>query len=201
MMLEREDLKRLRLPTAIALLLAGIGVAALLYAENRVAQLQTQKKAVHDAFTAANNRLAKVSEEEQEIRTDLGKFRQFTDRKMTGPESRLEWIETLSTIRQQRRLFEVHYSLDRQRPVDYSGIKNPVFQANRMRLGMLLLHENDLLNFLADLSSTSPSFPALRSCTIARAEAATGGGGPLRPRVRAECTVDMITLKAPEKPA
>ena len=201
MMLERADLKRLRLPFAAALLLAGIGVAALLYFENRLAQGRVQKKVVHDAFVAAGGRLAKVSEEEQEIRHHLVRFRQLTERRMTGPERRLEWIETLATIRQQRRLFAVHYSLDRQRPVDYPGIRDPVFLANKLRLDLLLLHENDLLGFLADLSSTSQSFAALRSCSLARAETAAGAGGPLRPRLRAECTVDMITIKTPEKPA
>jgi hypothetical protein len=205
-MLERADLKQLRLPFAAALLLAGLGIAALLYSQSKLGEARMLQKAGQDRLLAVRGRLAKVSEEEQEIRNNLVEFKQFTDKGMTGEEKRLEWIENLAEIRQRRRLFEVRYNLERQRAVDYPGIPanqkggEAIFLANRMNLELQLLHEGDLLNFLADLGATSPTFPALRSCTIARIEGAAGGGGPLRPRLRADCVVDMITLKAVDKP-
>jgi len=205
-MLERSDLKQLRLPFAAALLLAGLGIAALLYSEHKLAEARKLQKAGQERLQAVRGRLAKVSEEEQEIRNNLVQFKQFTDKGMTGEEKRLEWIENLAQIRQRRRLFEVRYNLERQRAVDYPGIPSnqhgseAIFLANRMKLELQLLHEGDLFNFLADLGSTTQTFAALRSCAIARIEGAAGGGGPLRPRLRADCVVDMITLKAADKP-
>jgi hypothetical protein len=205
--LERADLMQMRLPLAAALLLAGVGIAALVFTEQKLAEARKLQKAGQDRLLAVRGRLAKVSEEEQEIRNNLVQFKQFTDKGMTGEEKRLEWIENLAAIRQRRRLYEVRYNLERQRPVDYPGIPpnqkgvDAIFLASRLKLELPLLHEGDLLNFLSDLAESSQSFPALRSCSIARIEGAAGGGGPLRPRLRADCVVDMITLKAADKPA
>lgn len=201
MMLARADLKRLRLPFAAALLLAGIGVSGLMYAERQAVQAQMAKKAGEERLAAATARLAKVAEEEQEISNNLVQFRRFSERGMTGGEKRLEWIEALAAIRQQRRLFEVHYNLGRQRPVDYPGIasKEAIFMASRLRLEMLLLHEEDLLKVLGDLNTSNQFFSALRSCTLTRAEG-PGAGGPVRPRLMADCGVDIITLRASDKP-
>ena len=205
-MLERSDLKQLRLPFAAALLLAGLGIAAVLFTEHKLTEARKLQKAGQDRLLAVRGRLAKVLEEEQEIRNNLVQCKQFTDKGMTGDEKRLEWIENLAAIRQRRRLYEVRYNLERQRPVDYPGIPQnqkgteAIFLASRLKLEIPLLHEGDLLSFLADLGATSQSFPALRSCSIARIEGAAGGGGPLRPRLRADCVVDMITLKPADKP-
>jgi hypothetical protein len=201
MMLAPADLKRLRIPLAIALVLAGIGVGSLLFAQERFAQAELEQKEAKSRLAAAKAKLAKVSEEEQEISNNLIKFKQFTDKGMTGDEKRLEWIETLSAIRQQRRLFEVRYNLERQRLVDYPGIKgtDAIFMASRLKLELLILHEADLLNFIGDLQSNTHSFASLRSCSITRMDGGAGGGGPLRARLRADCLVDMITIKPPEK--
>jgi hypothetical protein len=205
MMLERSDLKRLRLPLVAALLLAGVGATALVVTENNLAESEQLRKAGHDRYVAARAQLAKVSEEEQEIRNNLVLFKQISDRGMTGAEKRLEWIEALATIQKKRRLFQVQYNLDPQRPVDYPGVaqKQPggagIFMASRVKLELQLLHEEDLLNFFSDLRGSGESFASLRSCSISRAEGAGAGGGPLRPRLRASCVLDMITLKAPDK--
>ena len=205
MMLERSELKRLRLPLAAALLLSGLGVAALVYSENNVAEAEKLKNAGHARLVATRDRLTKVSEEEQEIRNNLVQFKQFEDRGMAGAEKRLEWIEALTAIRQKRRLFQVQYHLDSQRAVDYPGVAedqkggNAIFIANRVKLDLSLLHEEDLLNFLADLATSAGSFASLRSCSVTRTERAGAGGGPLRPRLHATCVIDMITLKARDK--
>ena len=205
MMLERSELKRLRLPLAAALLLSGLGVAALVYSENNVADAEKLKDAGHARLVAIRDRLTKVSEEEQEIRNNLVQFKQFEDRGMAGAEKRLEWIEALTAIRQKRRLFQVQYNLDSQRAVDYPGVAedqkggSAIFIANRVKLDLSLLHEEDLLNFLADLSASAGSFASLRSCSITRTERGGAAGGPLRPRLRANCVIDLITLKARDK--
>lgn len=203
MMLARSDLKRLRLPIAAALLLAGIGVSGLMYTEQKAVEAQQAKKTGEERLAAATARLAKVAEEEQEISNNLVQFRRFSERGMTGGEKRLEWIEALSAIRQQRRLFEVHYNLGRQRPVDYPGIKSAeaIFMASRLKLEMLLLHEEDLLKVLGDLNTSSQFFSSLRDCSMRRAEGGAGAGGSVRPRLMADCTIDIITLRTPDKPS
>ena len=206
MMLERPDLRRLRVPFAAALLLVGIGAAALVFSKDYLAQTEKLGRAQHDRLVAARGRLAKVSEEEQEIRNTLVQFKKIADLGMAGAEKRLEWIEALVDIQKKRRLFQVQYTLEPERAVDYPGLAQGqkggggTFMASRLKLELLLLHEEDLLDFLADLRSAGGSFASPRSCSVSRTEPVFAAGGPMRPRLRASCVVDMITLKARDKP-
>ena len=206
MMLEGPDLRRLRLPFVAALLLAGIGAAALVFSERNLAEIENLKRAQHDRLVAARDRLAKVSEEEQEIRNNLVQFKKIADLGMAGAERRLEWIESLVEIQKKRRLFQIQYTLEPQRAVDYPGVTQSqtggggIFMASRLKLELLLLHEEDLLNLLADVKALGASFASLRSCSLSRTEVVFAAGGPMRPRLRASCVVDMISLKAPDRP-
>lgn len=206
MMLERADLRQLRLPLALALLLAGMGVAALIFSDAMLAESHQLKKAAHDQLVAAKDRLAKVSDEEREIRSSLAELKKFQDRRMTGAERRLEWIETITAIRERRRIFQVQYNLAPRRGVDYPGLTQnktstgAIFMASAMKLELALLHEEDLFNFFADLRASGESFASLRSCSISRAEGVFTAGGPMRPRLRASCVVDMITINEAGKP-
>jgi hypothetical protein len=205
MMLERPDLMRLRLPFVAALLLVGIGAAALVFSESKLAEAEILQRAQHDRLVAARDRLAKVSEEEQEIRNNLVQFKKVSDLGMASAERRLEWIEALVEIQKKRRLFQVQYTLEPQRAVDYPGVTQSqkggggIFMASKLKLELQLLHEEDLLNFLADLRALGESFASLRSCSVSRTEAVFAAGGPMRPRLRASCVVDMISLKAPDR--
>ncbi|OGA19963.1 MAG: hypothetical protein A3H32_20485 [Betaproteobacteria bacterium RIFCSPLOWO2_02_FULL_63_19] len=205
MILERADLKRLRIPLIVALLLAGTGVAALVLAENRLAQAERFYGAEHRRLVDARTRLAKVSEEEQDIRNKLAKFRKFEELRMAGSERRLEWIEAITAIRQKRELFQVQYTLEPKRPVDYPGMAtNPtgsgaIFMASKLVLELALLHEGDLLNFLSDFRAAAGSYVMLRSCSVSRTERGVSIGGPLRPRLHASCVIDMITIREPNR--
>lgn len=205
MMLERADLRHLRIPIVGALLLAGIGVAALVLAQTRLVQAEQLNKSVHEQLTTARGRLAAVSEEEQAIRNDLAQFRKFQDIGMTGGEKRLEWIEAIAAIREKRGLFQVQYTLEPRRDADYPGLtqnrtaSGALFMASGLRLELALLHEGDLLGFLADLRASSGSFSTLRSCSVSRTAPVFSGRGPMRARLRASCFLDMITLREPGK--
>lgn len=204
MTLDRSVLKRLRGPIAAALILIGIGVASLVVSDNRLVEARRAQKAAQDQLRSTRDRVSRVAEEEREIRDNLVHFEKMAGRGMVGSEKRLEWIESIAAIRQRRRLFEIRYTVDAQRVVDYPGIvqtrkgDGATFMASRLKLDMQLLHEGDLLDFLSDLEAAGNSLVSPRSCSISRVEGAGGGGGPLRPRLRANCVVDMITLKTPD---
>jgi hypothetical protein len=59
---------------------------------------------------------------------------------------------------------------------------------------MQLLHEEDLLNFIDDLAKRSKLHLSARSCNIQRIDRG-GGGAVLSPRLQAECTFDLITIR------
>ena len=70
------------------------------------------------------------------------------------------------------------------------------FVVSKLKLDMLLLHEGDLLNFLADLQAGIKAHVSVRSCVVSRVErGAAPGATTLQPRLRAECQVDLISVR------
>jgi hypothetical protein len=62
-----------------------------------------------------------------------------------------------------------------------------------MRVQLDLLHEEDLLRFLADLRASGNAYYAVKSCNLTRTgQAATGT--TMTPRLRAVCEIDLITV-------
>jgi hypothetical protein len=58
---------------------------------------------------------------------------------------------------------------------------------------MALLHEEDLLRFLADLRASGNAYYSVKKCLVTRSgQAATGT--TLTPRLRADCSIDLITV-------
>jgi hypothetical protein len=67
------------------------------------------------------------------------------------------------------------------------------FYASTMKVELALLHEEDLLRFLADLRESGNAFYAVRKCAMSRTGQALTGA-TMTPRLRAECDVDLVTI-------
>lgn len=203
MNISAEDLKRLRLAIAAAAVLVGIGVALLLLSENKLDAARQARQAAMAARTAAQDRVARVAEEEREITQNLQHYQKMVQRGMVGTENRLDWIDTIAAIKAQRKLFDISYNIEPQKPVDYPGVQEAGtsdFVASRLRLQMALLHEEDLLIFLVDLQKASRSFVSVRRCSISRLDRGAVPAGASGPRLQSDCLLDLITLKLARRP-
>lgn len=191
----REELAKLALPAgiAVALLLAGAG---LIWSGNAaLAGATSMLAAAKDERRQATERLARISEEEREVKEKLDVYRRLQELNIIGEERRLEWADAITRIRGSRELLDVSYRVDRQRLL-FSAPGKPAnvdFFASTMRVQLQLLHEEDLLRFLADLRDSGNAFYAVRRCQLTRTgQAATGSGST--PRLRGECEIDLITI-------
>jgi len=198
MNVSRDDLKRLRVPLALALLLSALGVACLATSGYYLDEAKSAREASRLARVGAQERMAKVSEEEREIRENLVHFEQMRRYGMVGDQNRIDWIESIARIKNSRKLFEIRYNIEAQRSLDYPGVVATGaadFVVSRMRLSMLLLHEGDLLNFLADLQAAGKGHVSVRRCTVTRIERGVPSATALQPRLRAECQVDLVSVR------
>ena len=195
----RDDLKRLRVPLSAAIVLLLLSAGSLIASGYYLDEARTARDATRLTRVAAQERVLRVAEEEREIRDDLVYYDQMRQRGVVGEQSRLDWIESIARIKNDRKLFEIRYNFDAQRPLDYPGLvptSSADFVVSRLRLDMLLLHEGDFLNFLADLQAGIKAHVSVRSCIVARVErGATPGATTLQPRLRAECQVDLISVR------
>ena len=171
MKLSRKDLKRLRLPIAGCFVLL-LGSAGCYYASNMSLQ-DAKKRAVDIAAqrTEIQGKLSRATEEEREIEANLKDYQALAAHGIIGEEDRLEWVAAATAIKNERRLYDIRYSIEPQKELDYAGFGSAgaiKFMMSRVKLDMQLLHEEDLLNFIDDLGKRGKPYLSPRSCDVRR---------------------------------
>jgi hypothetical protein len=189
--------QRLVAPAIVAAAFLAVGAIAVFGAQQLLQKARAeQQKAAADRQTA-QNRLARATDEEREIREKLVDYRKLRDRGLIGDEQRQDWIEQLARIKGARKLFDVKYTIDPQRPADYPGIAGAgevEFLVSPMKLDMTLLHEEDLFRFLEDLRGALSSHVVVRSCAMQRLDLQDSKRA-VAPRLRADCSLDLVTIR------
>jgi hypothetical protein len=189
--------QRLAVPGIVAAALIAGGVAAVMLTQQLVRKAASEQQAVATERQTAQEKLARANDEEREIRDRLVDYRRLLDRGVIGDERRLDWVERIGEIKTARKLFDVRYSIDAQRAVDYPGVAgggDVEFLASAMKLDMSLLHEEDLFRFLDDLRRAISAHVVVRSCTLRRSDRAASERG-LAPRLQATCDIDLVTIR------
>jgi len=202
MKLGRGDLKQLRLPVAGFLVLILSGAACYVAADGYLQESKRLGAAASAQRAEVQSKLARANEEEREIKASLQQYQALAARGIIGEEQRLDWVDTVTAIKNERRLFSIGYSIEPQRELDYPGVSpggNIKFMVSRVKINMQLLHEEDLLNFIDDLNKRGKSHLSVRSCDVQR-ENRGPGGTTLAPRLQANCVFDLITIRL-SKPA
>lgn len=190
-----QELKTLALPllACLALLGAGAGLIAWTQYEQRAAVRELA--AAREQSAQARERLMRIAEEEKEVKEKLEVYLRLRDLGILGDERRLEWADAMTRIRTQRELPDLRYRVERQRLISSVPGKPAAvdFYASAMKVELALLHEGDLINFLADLRDSGNAYYSVKRCAISRTGAAPVTAG-LAPRLRAECEIDLITI-------
>lgn len=191
----REELKRLAVPIAIALALLAAGVAIVFSSGEGLRLAQARLGVVQSERRQNTERLARIAEEEREVNQKMDVYKQLKSLNILGEERRLEWADAIARIRTQRELLDLRYRVERQQLLTSVPGKpaNVDFFASTMQVNMALLHEEDLLRFLADLRASGNAYYSVKKCLVTRSgQAATGT--TLTPRLRADCSIDLITV-------
>jgi hypothetical protein len=191
----RAELQQLGLPLVIAILLVVAG-SGLIWSANQSLDVAKRELAVAQAERRQNvERLARIAEEEREVKEKLDVYQQLQRLNILGDERRLEWADAVTRIRAERELLDVRYRVERQKLLS-SVLGKPGsvdFYVSTMKVDLALLHEEDLLRFLTDLRNSGNAYYAVQRCAVTRTgQAATGAS--ITPRLRADCDIDLITI-------
>lgn len=175
----------------LAVLLAAAAIAASQHFDRQLKQAH-QHSLARQAETRA--KLARVHDDEREIRAKINRYQELVRQGRIAPETRLEWVETLRRIKESRRLLDLNYEISPQRPLDEKARSTGGydFLASPMKLDMSLLHENDLLGLIKDLSAQVHALVSVKSCRIERSLADPQHPGAT---LKAHCEIDWITLE------
>jgi hypothetical protein len=193
----REELRQLALPALIAALLIAAGGASIWSGDAALTRASRTLAGAQAERQQAAERLTRISEEEREVKEKLDVYRRLQALNILGEERRLEWADAIARIRTQRELLDLSYRVERQKLLLSAPGKprNVDLFASTMRVQLALLHEGDLVRFLADLRDSGNAYYAVRRCVLTRTgQAATGTS--ITPRLRADCEIDLVTMIA-----
>jgi len=190
------ELKTLGLPLLLGAALLAAGGGLIWGANEALKSAQRAAAAAQAERQQSGERLARIAEEEREVKEKINVYQRLKALNIIGEERRLEWAEAVTRIRAQRELLDLRYRVERQRLLLSAPGKpgNVDFFASTMRVELALLHEEDLLRFLADLRDSGNAYYSVRNCALTRTGPAGAAGATIAPRLRAECNIDLITI-------
>ncbi len=202
MKLGRADMKELRLAIGAAAAMIALGIGGVAATDYSLGVARNAREAAKQSRTEALKRVEQVAEEEREIRRNLVFYQTMSGHGMAGEQNRLDLIDAIAKIKKARRLFEIRYEIEPQKRLDYAGIRPAGAMdlvTSRMKLEMLLLHEQDLLAFLGDLKASEKAYISVRGCAVSR-EGAAASPLAVTPRLRSECQVDLVAVRRANSP-
>lgn len=192
MKLNPKDRRQLYLSGSLALALAIIGAALVWWAQNETRQATKARQEAERRAGDIRQRLRQVKTEEQEIRSKSAFYRELEERRIIGPERRLDWIELIAEIREQGQLFDINYEISQQKE-DGPPLGDFRLAASEMSFQLPLLHEGDLLGFLDQLQRRAPAVVQVRQCEVVRlsGRADRQAGDP---NLEAHCRLQWTTV-------
>ena len=188
------DLKKLQISLLVCLLMIVMGAAVVFFANGATRSAQHERVTAQAQRNDYVGKLQRVSSEESEIKEKSALVQRLQKRGIIGEEQRLEWVELLKDIRDKRRLIDLVYEIEPQRPLDVAPGAGFTFNVSPMKVQLKLLHEEDLTRFLGDLNEQARALIQVRYCKVTRqpqGQAGTSGQANLL----AECRIDWVTLR------
>ena len=139
------DFKGLIVPLGLALILAASGAALLWYVNQQLVISKARFTAVKNERVQAREKLARISEEEREVKERIEVYRQLRDLNIIGKERRLDWADSIQRIRLGREMLDVRYRIEPQKVLTSIPAKpgKVDFNVSTMKLELALLHEGD----------------------------------------------------------
>ena len=190
-----DELRRLLLPALAALAMVVAGIAAIWAANTEQRSARTALAVAQEERQKNTERLARIAEEEREVKEKLDIYQRLKALHVLGEERRLEWADAIARIRAQRELLDLRYRVERQRLLNTVQGKpgNVEFYASTMNVDMALLHEEDQTRFLGDLRASGNAYYSVKRCQLER-RGQPAGSTLIAPRLHADCQIDLITI-------
>ena len=196
--LTKKDWARLQWSIALFVALAAAGAVIVSLSTKALNDAGKANRQAKQAMDAAHGKASRADEEAQELRDKIAVYQAMETRGIIGQEHRLDWIEKIGKLKKSRKLIDVTYELEPQKLLDAKVVAPNLngfdFMSSPMKLQMALLHENDLLDFLADLRAEIQGYIRVSGCNVTRSTVAAANHGPAA-QLRAECDLDWITVR------
>lgn len=191
-----EELKALRVPLAVLLVVIAAAGAAVYYTDLLAKQSGTALTRQKGEFQTAQSRMRMSGDEKNTIVQYVDKYMELEKSGFAGEEQRINWLDALRNANTRSELFGVSYQIGIQHPYPFAAEFDPgtiSLQESVMELDMRLLHEGDLMRFLDELRAQQVGLFHVKDCTLLR----TDRSDALRnqPYISAKCDLAWITAR------
>ncbi len=190
------NLRALSGPLIFLALSLGIVAGLWAWTSDQARNARTEKERVEFASNAARARLLKTGSERHVIEDNLDAWQALERRGFINPNQRLAWLEAITQVNRNNRLYGLEYTLSPPAPVPPDVARGLPLMQTKVHIKMPILVESDLNRFLKDLQSNPAGLMRASSCILTR-------NGPLppdivnKPELEAECELLWYTLKPP----
>ena len=191
-----KDIPHIRGLLVMAILTLILGAIAVYVSDDMLNEAQQSKTTADQEWSDAVRKLERTKNEQEDLQGYYHQYQNLVEQNIIGEEKRLDWIESIEEIRNRLNIFSVKYKLDPQETLDMVGTDLPGssfdLRRSNMTLGLSLLHEGQLLNFIEALSKEAKGMYLLDSCVLTRNDLVRKL--KFTPNLEAECTLGWITL-------
>jgi hypothetical protein len=191
-----RDIPHIRGLLVMAILTLILGAIAVYVSDGMLNGAQQSKTTADQEWSDAVRKLERTKNEQEDLQGYYHQYQNLVEQNIIGEEKRLDWIESIEKIRNRLNIFSVRYKLDPQETLDMVGTDLPGssfdLRRSNMTLGLSLLHEGQLLNFIEALSEEAKGMYLLDSCVLTRNDLIRKL--KFTPNLEAECTLGWITL-------
>lgn len=188
-----SDFATLKWSLLTFLLALSLGSAAIWLSDDYVSTALAQRQKAQRQMNETRSRLLNLQSDLDNMDTYAQEYGNLAKNGVFASELRLDWMEGLEKLRQQRLVPTFRYTISPQQnyvPNPPRDTGNHELNYSALSLQLDLLHEQQLLRFLAALRNDLPGRFMLDHCTLERN--ATGSRLPLK----AECGGGWLTLKS-----
>ncbi|MBK7648540.1 MAG: hypothetical protein IPJ12_15675 [Betaproteobacteria bacterium] len=194
MKLTKRDLGKLWLPLLATLTLISIA-AVLAWATHLDAKkAERERNAAAAQKKQIEQRLRQVRTEEQDIKERTELLLQLQAAGFTGEERRLDWMETLRDAHHQLGIPGMNYEFGVQTRLDSTDDSTQSWFSSPLHLQLRLLHEEDLLRFLARIQKDAKALVIVRSCKLSPLSRQSDAREAMAQFV-ADCDMQWLTMR------
>ncbi len=189
-----RDLVKLQLPIVITIALLTAGGCLAWWSHNVAIKAEQELAGAARSKQQIEQRLLQARSEEQELKERARAFQYLQSAGITGEEKRLDWSELLSRLQHEQKLPGLSYEFGAQRPLENISGTAYAWFASPLHLRLRVLHEGDLLKFLANLQREAKAQILIRSCQLAPLSD-IGDKTATLPLLEADCSMQWLTLR------
>jgi hypothetical protein len=194
MKIDSNDVKRMSFTLLFVTICAVVGISLTSVIWKHIDSLTKEYNLSLNTQKELRSKLSRASSEQDELRGFIAQYQKLEARGVIGDEHRLGWIEKLRNITQQRKLLDMTYELQPQQPTDPVVTNGPTgdveFMTSIMKMRLMMLHEEDLTNFISDLSASVDAIIRVHQCNVERIANPTS-----QAQLMANCTIEWITVR------